>query len=49
MTFLHCDFVYSLSNEHVEKMPSNRGNNGKGFLLYECKCPLTSLEDLNIF
>ena len=49
MTFLHGEFVYALLNEHVEKMPSNRGSNGKGFLLYECKCSLTSLADLNIF
>ena len=49
MTFLHCEFVYALPNEQVEKMPSDRGSNGKGFFLYECKCALNSPEDLNVF
>ena len=49
MTFLHCEVVYALLNEQVEKMPWDRGSNGKGFLLYECKCPFISVEDLNIF
>ena len=49
MTFLHFEFFYALLNEQVEKMHWDRGSNGKCFLLYECKCPLTSLEDLNVF
>ena len=49
MTFLHCEFVYALPNEQDEKMPSDRGSNGKVFFLYECKCALNSPEDLNVF
>ena len=49
MTFLHCEFVYSMLNGQVEKMPWDRGSNGKGFLLYECKCPIPSLQNLNGF